>query len=538
MRQARRGVVVLASVLAGCGLRVGAPARPGAPTVVGAPCNSVADCPKPAEPCMVAACTGGGCRVEVAAAEVVPEAQTPGDCKQLICDGRGETFSREDHDDVPPDDGNDCTEKRCAGDTPQTTPRAAGAACKAGVCNGAGLCGVCLPGVHRCEHNAPESCSEEGQWSHAAACSGAAPVCNERGCTGVAALALGNRETCARFADGSARCWGSNLAGNLAGQSRHSRVNLPPGGLGDLTLGARHGCVVRGGAVQCWGANDEGQLGDGTRVEGSAMVLGVKGAKRVAAGDTHTCALLGDGTVWCWGGSHAGAAGPKGRPAPPAMGPVTSLTTANYTGPFAQIVMGGDRTCGRMQDGSVDCWGEGAARGAFATLAQAPSPARGKKPAPPPKGPPPPAAPKPSQVRGIKGAVEIAAGGDRTCVRLGDGSVSCWTGATGAPEAVHDLDGAHAIAVGRAHACALLGDGSVWCWGDGSKGQLAYNRNMVRKGVGKVPGLLNATSIAARGDHTCARLGDGGVVCWGDNASGELGDGTTTARTGPVVVRW
>lgn len=210
MRRTRRGVVVLAVVLAGCGLRLSGPAGPAAPPSVGAPCSTTADCPKPAQPCMVASCPNGSCTVEVAPAGLVPDAQTPGDCKQLYCDGRGEALTREDRNDTPPDDGNDCTDKRCTGDAPQTSPLAAGAACKGGICNGAGLCGVCLPGKQRCENNAPDACSDAGQWSAGAACSGSAPLCSRGGCVSVAALALGDRETCARMSDGSAHCWGSD----------------------------------------------------------------------------------------------------------------------------------------------------------------------------------------------------------------------------------------------------------------------------------------------------------------------------------------
>ncbi len=539
--------MVLAGLLAGCGLRLGARSGPGPTGPVGKPCATVAECPKPAEPCMIAACVSGGCTTQVAPAEVVPEEQTPGDCKQLVCDGRGETFARQDPDDTPPDDGNDCTDKRCTGDTPEVSPRAAGAVCKVGVCNGKGGCGECLPGKRRCERNAPQACSDEGQWSKSPACSGAAPVCGRGGgCVGLASLALGDRETCVRLGDGSARCWGSSLSGKLE-SGGHSRNMLPSGPASNLALGAHHACAVAGGAVWCWGENGEGQVGDGTRAPGGAQVLGVKGATRIAAGDAHTCALLGDGAVWCWGRGRAapapGGGGPKQKGPPPSEGP-TRRTTADFPGPFAQIVLGGDQACGRLQDGFIECWGAGAGRGMNVSVPApagmphfAPPHGKGGRPPPPPPRPPPPPppGPKPAQVRGLKGVVEIAAGGDRTCARLREGTVTCWSGATGTLEPVKDLSNVVAIAVGKRHACALLGDGSVSCWGDGSKGQLGYDRNEAHKGVGKVPGVATANALAARGDHTCARLAEGSLVCWGDNDAGELGDGTNGPRTGAVA---
>ncbi len=54
----------------------------------------------------------------------------------------------------------------------------------------------------------------------------------------------------------------------------------------------------------CWGSNSNGQLGDGTTTDRHApvQVTGLPAkATQVAAGGRHTCALLTDGTVWCWG---------------------------------------------------------------------------------------------------------------------------------------------------------------------------------------------------------------------------------------------
>ena len=65
-----------------------------------------------------------------------------------------------------------------------------------------------------------------------------------------------------------------------------------------------HTCALLGnGTVRCWGWNNYGQLGDGTTTQRNtpATVSELSGATAVAAGLYHTCALLGDGTVRCWG---------------------------------------------------------------------------------------------------------------------------------------------------------------------------------------------------------------------------------------------
>jgi alpha-tubulin suppressor-like RCC1 family protein len=85
-----------------------------------------------------------------------------------------------------------------------------------------------------------------------------------------AALALGQEHTCARMADGSVECWGSNAIGQLGiggGESsptpRRVDLAMPVAG---LAAGGHHTCGwAERGSWSCWGQNYYGQLGDGTR---------------------------------------------------------------------------------------------------------------------------------------------------------------------------------------------------------------------------------------------------------------------------------
>ena len=79
-----------------------------------------------------------------------------------------------------------------------------------------------------------------------------------------------------------------------------------------VSAGDSHTCaVLSDGSVTCWGANWFGQLGNGS-TDGSSVpvtVSDVSGAVSVSAGDSHTCAVLSDGSVACWGRNGYGQIG-------------------------------------------------------------------------------------------------------------------------------------------------------------------------------------------------------------------------------------
>src|SRR5579863_8882115 len=80
-----------------------------------------------------------------------------------------------------------------------------------------------------------------------------------------------------------------------------------------LSAGSNHTCaVLDDGSVRCWGTNADGQLGDGTITttpKTAVKASGLAYVVSVAAGARHTCALRADGFVWCWGADGAGQLG-------------------------------------------------------------------------------------------------------------------------------------------------------------------------------------------------------------------------------------
>ena len=85
-------------------------------------------------------------------------------------------------------------------------------------------------------------------------------------------IAAGEDHTCAIQSDGSVRCWGEGSFGRLGhggGGDKNTPTATASLGAGrtaiDITAGSTHTCaVLDNGSVACWGANDYGQLGDGT----------------------------------------------------------------------------------------------------------------------------------------------------------------------------------------------------------------------------------------------------------------------------------
>ena len=351
----------------------------------------------------------------------------------------------------------------------------------------------------------------------------------------------GGAHACALLATGAVSCWGENGFGQLGtGDTTPLSTPSPPLVFPDgfatakLVLGNYHTCAISGDdRIKCWGSNQLGQLGPGVtgdvHAPGDDLALRGRAVAALAAGDDHTCALLEDGAVKCWGRNDAGQLGTgdlvNRGDGPGQLG--DALLAVSLGAPAIAVAAGAAHTCAVTNDGAVRCWGAGDA-GQLGTGNDASALA-----------PPAPAIALPGP------AISVAAAADASCALLASGDVACW-GAGGrgqlgsgdltgraAPAGVVSLPAkATALAAGAHHVCALLASGRIACWGANDSGQLGLGDTMDRSR----PSLLDAGAarvVAAGGDTTCALVAGGAVLCWGANDRGQLGLGDAVARSAP-----
>ena len=300
-------------------------------------------------------------------------------------------------------------------------------------------------------------------------------------------VSAGDEFACALLTDGTVKCWGLGESGQR-GDGSFSTFALTPvdviglAGATALDTGYGQACVLLGdGSMRCWGENREGQLGNGTTATpGTAhpvVVVGITGATAIATGAYHTCALLSDGTVKCWGRNGQGQLGDGTLNS--SSSPVQVQTGFGVLSGVTAIAAGGAHTCALLANGTVRCWGDN-----------------------------------------VEG-------------QLGDGTTFGKPNGIG----VTGINSAVALSAGWQHTCAILMDGTARCWGANAFGQVGNGTFTRALTPAPVSGITGATGITAGWwHHSCAVLGDGTVKCWGANDWGQLGSGTALGSAVPVTM--
>ena len=292
-----------------------------------------------------------------------------------------------------------------------------------------------------------------------------------------------------------------------------------------VASGSNHSCaLLANGTVQCWGFNGRGRLGNNSVTQSlvPVNVTGISTATAISTKQGHTCALLEDRTVKCWGVNEYGQLGNNSTT--DSIIPVTVIGLTDAT----SIAVGDSHSCAVRSNGSAQCWGSNGSR-QLGNNSSANSLV-------------------PVTVGGISNVIAISPGDIHTCALLSNGSVRCWganslgrlgnntTTSSPTPVTVSGITTATAISAGKEHTCAVLANGSIWCWGGNGFGQVGDSSSVTRISPVQVTGISNATSVSANDDHTCAVLANGSARCWGYNYFGRLGNNSTTSSSVPIEV--
>ncbi len=211
-------------------------------------------------------------------------------------------------------------------------------------------------------------------------------------------IGIDNSHACARLDDNTVKCWGQQAEGNLGnGKPGFDAVGDAPGEMGDklptvdlgvgrtakrVSVGARHSCaILDNDKVKCWGSNMQGQLGlgdtnnrgDAPGEMGDALPYVDLGAGRTAvqlvASYFHSCAILDDDSLKCWGGGSFGALGQGDTNSrgdgPGEMGDALKPIDLGMGRHAIKVAPGANYVCALLDNHKVKCWGVGGSQGAL-----------------------------------------------------------------------------------------------------------------------------------------------------------------------------
>lgn len=358
----------------------------------------------------------------------------------------------------------------------------------------------------------------------------------------VSKLFSGSEFSCALFNNKRIKCWGANESGQLGIGDNTNRGsgfadmgdNLPFVDLGTkdgtigtaqvevekISLGSKHGCAMVKVAdfgtvnrVKCWGLNNEGQLGLGhnntrgtspahmgsslpfislgTIFDSSLSQVREVSVKDISVGANHSCAVLEDDVVKCWGANASGQLGQGDQLSSNIpLGLDINLDTVS------SIVSGNEHTCALGTFGGIEqmkCWGANAS--------------------------------------GQLGVGDTNNRGDNS------GEMSGSLPSVMVASAANILQ----ISAGAEHTCVLLDNELTKCFGSNIFGQLSYGPDtdyfgisLSQMGDNLLPVDLGDGAfvkyISTGGNNSCAILADNSLKCWGANGFGQLGQGDQRNR--------
>ena len=333
-------------------------------------------------------------------------------------------------------------------------------------------------------------------------------------------VVAGGYHSCAILDNSKLKCWGFNERGQL-GQENTSHIGNNVSEMGDqleaidlgtnrtavdVVAGYQHTCVhLDNNKLKCFGTNGNGQLGLGhtNRIGDDAAEMGDnlqyvdlgtdRTVTKIATGYSHTCAILDNSDLKCWGLNSTGQLG-KGHQADlgddvSEMGDQLAAIDLGSNRTAIDIMGGEGHSCAILDNDDLVCWG----RGGEGQLGIGNTNWIGNGPS--------------------------EMGDNLNAVDLGVGRIAT------------QVDG------GYTFTCSVLDNNEIKCWGANSAGQLGIESTTQ---IGDQPSELgdnlsvvnlgsnrNVRQFYAAYSSSCALLDNYDVKCWGANTYGQLGQGHT-----------
>ncbi|HKE40834.1 MAG TPA: FG-GAP-like repeat-containing protein [Casimicrobiaceae bacterium] len=360
--------------------------------------------------------------------------------------------------------------------------------------------------------------------------------------------ASGSSHTVLLFGDGSVQSVGANSAGQLGDGTTTLRFAVVPVSISnviDISAGSQHTLALKNnGTVMGWGLNDLGEVGDGTsgtNRPNPTAVSGLNNVVQVSAGQFHSLALRRDGTVWSWGSNSAGQLGLGVTDASPHGTPAQVHDGGGFLTGVIGIAAGGSHSCALLSTGTVKCWGRGTegqlGNGlgttsnlpvAVSSLTNVGQIVAGNQ-----------------HTVALRTDGTVRAWGINTSNEIGDNTTS----QRNAPVSVltapaTPLSGVAQIAAGADHNLAVTQTGALMSWGLGSSGQLGSGSTGNRAVAAAVGSYTNMTGVFAGaasnssfGYHgRSAMLSYGEFQSFGANASFQLAQSSAGNKTTPADI--
>jgi alpha-tubulin suppressor-like RCC1 family protein len=387
-------------------------------------------------------------------------------------------------------------------------------------------------------------------------------------------ISASESHTCALYEKGLVSCWGYNGFGQIDPKTEDLSV-MPDPHTVNLDLPAiqilalpRYTCaVLNNHQTTCWG---DGELAFNPGPQFAHNSPGdLNGALKLTGRNQHVCVRPNDHEVQCFGGNAFGQSGVSHKISnlPTAEG--LNLKSVEFGAPLkvSMISTGSNHTCALIDNLGVKCWGSNG-RGELGYDSDVlPKKIRGlfnfgSRPLEVAYLPPVNLGVNPTEIR------ELVSGDVHNCALLKSGQAKCWGnnrfGALGLGDAqnrggvltftlmgknlpfikVNSKSKIRSLSLGAENSCAIFEDHTVKCWGSNQTGvvtpslgpsEILYGSSaetldqgipVISLPAGAVPVKLTVGSY-----HACALLENNDVYCWGMNRYGLLGGQKSDAQT-------